>query len=485
MSQMNISHDRAPKPQTTGLPGRIASRANDPRADIDVPASSSANTTTTARLSPATALPSVVSRSGGETDVRAVTTGIDIGRSTFASAGVAIAGIPVAAIPIYRPRAISRASFDVMTAGSGPADRATPSKPATARETAVTGDASAATGNVDSGGGIDAGAGITAGASAVATWNQALTPEQVRLERKAITDINILCTSYNARNVHDFRQAPDSGNLLTAARKLYLARSVVLSTGFNVQENMPETDGPPGVAALGHALAQLGKRVAFVCDETNLHLVKQALLALDPENELGCRFFAMDEKDEAAVNRANALLDRLACDAHVALELTGRNLEGQRLTMRGEGINYCNGAVDEITNQANRRGICTIGVGDGGNESGMGDALNIPAALNGKTMQAAVGAQHQVFSWNSNLGGIALAEIVLAWGGKRASALSEDQLHDLVAKVVAGGASDGVTRQRTQSVDGFPVSDHAADLRKLRAISLNIPARPHCLPCAT
>ena len=67
------------------------------------------------------------------------------------------------------------------------------------------------------------------------------------------------------------------GAALDAARALRRARRVLIITGFTVELDMPETDGPPGAAVLGRALRRLGARVTHVTDAANVPLVEAVL----------------------------------------------------------------------------------------------------------------------------------------------------------------------------------------------------------------
>ena len=51
------------------------------------------------------------------------------------------------------------------------------------------------------------------------------------------------------------------GGALRAARSLQRGKRILLITGFVVAPGLPDTDGPPGTAALGRALRRLGKSV--------------------------------------------------------------------------------------------------------------------------------------------------------------------------------------------------------------------------------
>lgn len=296
--------------------------------------------------------------------------------------------------------------------------------------------------------------------------------------RRAIRNIDIACRCYNNRGVFDFDQPQHSGGLYEAVAVLEKAQHVWLSTGFNVAENMPETDGPAGLAALGFSLAACGKKVSFICDSLNLPLVLAALQVLDSQAGEPYTFVVMDEKDDLAPAFARKLFADAPCDACLALELTGRNIHGQRLNMRGVDITGFNAAVDEVMNQANALGIPTIAVGDGGNEAGTGGTANVPLATNGKDMAAAIAAQSQVYAWNSNLGGLALAEILLARQGKSAHAVTATQLTKMVAATMEKGAVDGCTRSNQPGqdsfVDGFGFSTHETFLDMLKRLAQGI-----------
>ncbi|MGH7344033.1 MAG: glutamate cyclase domain-containing protein, partial [Candidatus Rokuibacteriota bacterium] len=77
-----------------------------------------------------------------------------------------------------------------------------------------------------------------------------------------------------------------AGAALGAARALRGAKRVLIVTGFTVEPDMPETDGPPGAAVLGRALRRLGARVTYVTDATNVRLVEAALKVLDEPSDV-------------------------------------------------------------------------------------------------------------------------------------------------------------------------------------------------------
>lgn len=314
---------------------------------------------------------------------------------------------------------------------------------------------------------------------------------------KHFGNVETLLTSYNVRGIKNFHVP---GELQRAAAALALAKRVAICTGFNVAEGMPETDGPPGAAILANALQGMGKTVTIVTDSVNKPLVQAALKVLNPNFSDYCRFSVFDEKDgHAAVAKAKHILSEYKIDTVVAGELTGRAGDGIRRNMRGVNINPFNAAVDELLNQANKQdGVTTIGIGDGGNEAGMGGLSGVPLAQNGEAMQAAIGANHQVTAWNSNFGFEALARTAGKLTGKSDAALDRmlpafDQHLDIITAVLnaAPKAGDGVTRGGIDKlnqeekdgagrpvwtgVDGFPTAVHAGMTAMLKNIASQIP----------
>jgi hypothetical protein len=253
---------------------------------------------------------------------------------------------------------------------------------------------------------------------------------------------------------------------------------------------MPETDGPVGVALLAYACCRAGKQVVVAADAGNAHLVREALLILDAGCLKHIQIEVVDARMSADRHELEAILDMHGIDAVVHTEVPGRNKDGTYLNMRGIAIGDFNAPLDELMNLANERQISTVGVGDGGNEAGMGGMGGVPPALNGLEMQAVIPAAHQVIAWNSNLGAIALGEFALASADKGSSCKPET-FQAIVRKLFQEGAVDGVTRQKVMDerienpalprhynqtcVDGACSAIHIGNLLQLQDIAHNVP----------
>jgi glutamate racemase len=349
------------------------------------------------------------------------------------------------------------------------------------------------------------------------------SPEDKAKATQQFNNVENLLKSYPERNVGKFF---NPGGLEQGVHALAAAENVMLSTGFNVEEGMPETDGPPGLAALAHALILCGKTVTFVADSKNNELVRDCLAELDKGAAERCKFEDFNVRPDAAdvpenaedqtidqatklreaelkaEKKAQDLLDQHKPDVFLSLELNGRGDSGYAKNMRGKVITGWNSMSDEVLNQANAKGVTTIAVGDGGNEAGMGGLHNIPNAMDGKPMQARTQAGIQVTSWNSNFGGEALAYGLLASYGKlrdkedgngnivAGAGHTPEQQTAMIQAVLNGGGVDGVTRGKVLNeksldslgravhtgVDGFTSTVHNGMLEVLRNISVSIPA---------
>jgi glutamate racemase len=292
--------------------------------------------------------------------------------------------------------------------------------------------------------------------------------------------MDALVSAYDGRNLSRFHV---QGGVLAAAAALHKAQHVMVLTGFSVARGMPETDGPPGAAALGHALHELGKTVTFVTDRANTPVMKAAMKPIDAAAAEYSRFVSFEATqgvdDE---HQADALLDRHRPDAVVAIELPARSEDGTRRNMRGATVDF-NGPVDAVMIAANQRpGIVTVGVGDGGNEVGMGGLSGLPRGLDGSNIASTVPVQHPVTAWASNVGAEAIGAAMLARAGKLDALHTPQQQGASIRATLETGAVDGVTRKgkagepsddkkTVTGVDGFSTQVHAGALEMLKNVA--------------
>jgi len=176
---------------------------------------------------------------------------------------------------------------------------------------------------------------------------------------------------------------------LLAAEKLLEAvgpgDTVIFSTGWPIPPLFPEGEicGLAGVASLARALTwACGSRALAVTEEANVGAIKAvaqgAMLRvwdydlwkkLPTHNSFAVRSFPID--DEEAKAEAKWILDDTDAKAVITVEKNDVNHLGVHHTGEGGDMGPWTAKVEHLVNEANARGILTIGIGDVGNEIGM------------------------------------------------------------------------------------------------------------------
>lgn len=158
---------------------------------------------------------------------------------------------------------------------------------------------------------------------------------------------------------------------------------VFLSTGFIVPPwNRTEADGPMATPGLARSLAlSLEARPIVVTEKTNIEAVEQVLsasglpvvdadVAAEGHRKVGVTSMPVDKSQEE--DRAIKLLDSYDPSAIVAIEKPSRNAAGVPHNGAGFDISATTAEADTLISLARDRNIITVGIGDGGNEIGMG-----------------------------------------------------------------------------------------------------------------
>ena len=148
------------------------------------------------------------------------------------------------------------------------------------------------------------------------------------------------------------------------------AERVVLVTGFVARPGWAaETDGPSGTVVLGRALRRLGARVTYLADPPVAPILEACLRAIGEPRDL----VTVPAEPAAALRASGEQVGAFDPTHLIAVERPGRAVDG--------GYYNARGLVGGRPERAPRRalppaaagaGAVTIGVGDGGNEIGMG-----------------------------------------------------------------------------------------------------------------
>eukprot|EP00960_Hanusia_phi_P044525 756692-Hanusia_phi.AAC.3 len=188
------------------------------------------------------------------------------------------------------------------------------------------------------------------------------------------------------------------GELQDATSSLRHVRHIAILTGYPCCSSSPptETDGPPGALAIARALMRMGKRVVLMTDEVN----RGPVVAAEEEERrsYGCQAVPVLSFPGGAIE-ADELVESLDLDCLIAIERTGPAEDGGYYTMRGRdmALSVPIAKLESLftaTRKDGRRLVTIVlllprplllslhgqGVGDGGNEVGMGKRIKLVRA---------------------------------------------------------------------------------------------------------
>lgn len=247
---------------------------------------------------------------------------------------------------------------------------------------------------------------------------------------------------HSQRGMTLLRQYMEPGYLERAAKRiLSMPRGkVLLTTGFYVA-GAAETDGPPGTLCAAKALQQLGFTPVIVTDEICRDL-------FEPEG-IEVAYVPVDA-DSAVFQK---IFDETSPVFLLSIERCGRNLNNDYANMRGVSIAKDTAQVDLLFEIAEKAGVYTIGVGDGGNEIGMGNVQDIITEHLG-LVPCTTKVDELLIATTSNWGAFGLVAVLDALS-EQALLPDYDELEDYLKKIVEKGCVDGIAKVPQNTVDGF------------------------------
>ena len=150
----------------------------------------------------------------------------------------------------------------------------------------------------------------------------------------------------------------------------------------------------------------------------------------------------------------------------ISIERCSLTADGAYLNMRGRDISAFNARVDHLFTDH----PATVGIGDGGNEIGMGNlAKEIPDVETLPDNPAATRVTKLVISSVSNWGGYGLAASLSRLAGRNLLP-SVEQESDLLRRTVDLGSVDGFSAEARYYVDGFSLEENGELLARLHQL---------------
>lgn len=289
---------------------------------------------------------------------------------------------------------------------------------------------------------------------------------------------------------------------LSAARLLWdrvgPGDRVLLLTGFLSPKPYPETDGLIGSAVLAAALERArGAIPVFACEQEVAGPLLAALHASGlnavshradaeavPHLAEVHEFPADPARAERAATEFADLIKPVAC---VAVERPGANPRGQYHLAMGKNVTPDIAPIDLLYKEIAARGVPTVGVGDFGNELGMGaiyDTIRTetPAGAEcgcgcGGGTACATPADVTVVASVSDWGAYAIAAGLSYLSRDSSVLVPGDVYRRILDDTVRAGAIDGPTRYAAPFIDGIGDGFNIALLEVMRG-AVRYPGRP-------
>ncbi len=260
------------------------------------------------------------------------------------------------------------------------------------------------------------------------------------------------------------------GGAEAAAKSLLKGKRTLLTTGFIVAPGHSETDGPPGTAVLGRALRLIGHKVTYITDAVTVPALESSLDVLGEPTAV----LTFDAGPDSAV-AARRVLTAEAPTHLVSIERPGRSKDGDYRNARGLSVKAWNPPLDSLFLAAPRR-VVTIGIGDGGNEIGMGNVRDriLRTRAVSPSITSVVKVRHLVVAGTSNWGAWGVVAELSRLTGRPLLHSAEEERR-MVEACVAAGAVDGLSRRPEATVDGLPLAAHIGMLELLKLFAAPSP----------
>jgi len=296
---------------------------------------------------------------------------------------------------------------------------------------------------------------------------------------------NLIAKDYMARGIsnelYDYIKSIEKVPLVMSAAialtdRVKMGDRVLIFTGWPscswLMKGLTETDGPVGAAILARVMEEsLGVVPIIVMEQSLIHFGETALRAaglivsnletalksktVSYQASVGAVISLSSQVEEAKLQSTKMLSD-ICPAALISIELPGANKEYKYHDSAAREIpTESVMKADEVFKEGKRRGILTIGIGDGGNELGMANAAPVIEKYlkDGEMIAPVTTVDKLVVSCISNWGALGLAACIVAVTGK-SEVFDHIDIVRITNCLVDEGAVDGLTAYVDPKNDG-------------------------------
>ena len=274
--------------------------------------------------------------------------------------------------------------------------------------------------------------------------------------------IEDIILSNDQRGISELRDLVPA-DYCTRAAELILANTgtILITTGFYIlSAGAAETDGPPGAIAIGVGLERLGYKVKYVADEHSSNLLRPYVA--ESTDVIDFPITTLPK----SVQYAEDILNTENPSVLISIERCAAAADGLYRNMRDLDISDQTAKVDLLFDMHSK----TIGIGDGGNEIGLGNVIDGVAKSETLVSYPTVSKVTElIIASVSNWGGYGLLAALSISTGKNVLPTVEEDT-ERISKMVDLGAVDGFSGEEIYKVDGFDLTENAALLEKLHEL---------------
>ena len=232
---------------------------------------------------------------------------------------------------------------------------------------------------------------------------------------------------------------------------------IFIATGFYVAGHA-ETDGPPGALILCLILKKLGYIPVILTDKYCQNFFEKY--------DIKIIYMDIKMENENKINFIEKIIKEYNPVGMISIERCGLNTENKYANMRNIDISEHTAEIDLFfSNYYNK--IPTIGIGDGGNEIGMGNLEHI-IKDNLNLVPCKIKVDKLIISSVSNWGGYGLAAyLCLLTKNKEFFETVEETVKNYIKYIISLGSVDGVTHENKEKVDGNDIDIELNIIRSL------------------
>ncbi len=237
-------------------------------------------------------------------------------------------------------------------------------------------------------------------------------------------------------------------------------KAIILTGFYILSAGAAETDGPIGAIAIGNALKKIGYQVTYITDEFSQPPIKKVLSADD-----NLEILPMQNHEQRAIT-ADKMISDLNPSLIISIERCGPTVDGDYLNSRGKKIEEFNSKTEYLLNN----NIPSIGIGDGGNEIGMGNLKHIIKNSTELSNPPCITTTDLLIpASTSNWGGYGLVAGLSKITNKNLlPSIPEDE--KLIKDFVDAGGVDGITATSSYKVDSFELEVNSSILNRLHKL---------------